>query len=314
MVFYSGLVLLFHKMNYMKYLLLLAFQLLTIVSLCAKTHSFGGEADSSFYSRKTSLAKPAKSTGFERYQWDASVDASFVLPSFYQVYATGYYGNTAFGSGNGLGAYGYGSVYNGVYTFANTRSTRLMFRKNESVVNATNIPVRKGAYRAQLYLGGGFSQTSKDSVQFNNNSGSVNYYFPKSNNSFSIGAGIGYEWQRQLGRFQLFYGYDVFARYNTISDSGTIRNGRTVPDATSNTYHSFSAGVSPLAGIKYFVSSQFSISFESAYSIGYYRSSSSFTGPVYGVFGRSYQEQGISYGLTPVSAINATFHFGQTNP
>ncbi|MBD2720654.1 hypothetical protein [Hymenobacter armeniacus] len=298
----------------MKFLPLLVCHLFPIVSIYARTSPLTEVADSSLYFGKKPLVKSVKLTSFERYQWDASVDASFILPSFYQVYATGYYGNTAYGYGNGLNAYGYGSVYNGVYTFANTRSTRLMFRKNESVMNATNIPVRKGAYRAQLYIGGGYSQTSKDSVQFSNNVGSVNYYFPKSNTSFSIGVGLGYEWQHQLGRFQLIYGYDVFARYNSASDTGTFRNGRTAPDATSTDNHSFSAGVAPLAGVKYFVSSQFSISFESTYSIGYYSSSSSFTGPIYGVFGRSYKEQGISYGLTPLSAINATFHFGQTNP
>lgn len=298
----------------MKSFFLLTFFLLTTNAIYAKNIISLVEGDTNTIIIKKIPMKVIKEGVFERYKWDASLDASFVLPSFYQVYATGYYGNTAFGSENGLGAYGYGSVYNGIYTFANTRSTRLMFRKNETVVNATDIPLRKGAYRAQLYLGGGFSQTSKDSVRFNNNSGSVNYYFPKSNNSFSIGAGIGYEWQRQMGRFQLFYGYDVFARYSTFFDSGTIRNGRTAPDATSTSYHSFSVGVSPLAGVKYFVSPQFSISFESSYSIGYYRSSSSFTGPMYGMFNRDYEEQGISYGLTPLSAINATFHFGQTNP
>ena len=298
----------------MKYLPIIAFQLLPIVSLCAKTHSFGGEADSSLYSRnlysgKTSLVKSVKSTAFERYQWDASVDASFVLPSFYQVYANGYYGNTAYGYGSG--GYGYYGNYGNSGVFTNSRSTRFMLRKNESVVNATNIPIRKGAYRAQLYVGGGYN-TIKDSVRFNPSS--TDSYFLQKASTVALGMSLGYEWQQQIGRFQLFYGYDVFARYNSNNEHGVIRNFQGRSEATSFDYHSTSAGISPLAGVKYFVSSQFSLSLEAAYSISYYWGEGSFTGPIYGLYERTYQEHGISYGLTPVSAINATFHFGQPNP
>ena len=74
-----------------------------------------------------------------------SCHASFVFPSFYSIYNSNYYGNTYYAYGNGAGYYGYYGNYSGLY--ANNRSTRLMLRKNETVVNATNIPLRKGAYR-----------------------------------------------------------------------------------------------------------------------------------------------------------------------
>lgn len=293
----------------MKYLSILAFQLLPLVSICAKTRSSGEVSDSSIYSSKLPPAKSIKLSGFERYKWDASVDASFVLPSFYQVYANGYYGNTAYGYGNGI--YGYYGSYGNSGVFTNSRSTRFMVRKNESGVNASNTLLRNGAYRAQLYIGGGYNSI-KDSIQFN--PGSVNAYFPQKNSSVALSISLGYEWQQQKGRFQLFYGYDVFARYNSNAEHGVIRSSQGRHEATTSDYNSISVGVSPLAGVKYFLSSQFSVSLETAYSIGYYRGEGSFTGPIYGLYGRSYKEQGISYGLTPVSAINATFHFGQTNP
>ena len=222
------------------------------------------------------------------------------------MYANGYYGNTAYGYGNGI--YGY---YGNSGIFTNSRSTRFMLRKNESVVNATNIPLRKGAYRAQLYVGGGYN-TIKDSVRFNPSS--TDSYFPQKTSAVALGISLGYEWQQQMRRFQLFYGYDVFVRYNSNSERGLIRNFQGRSEATSSDYYSTSAGISPMAGVKYYLSPQFSLSLEAAYSISYYRGEGSFTGSIYGLYERTYQEQGISYGLTPVSAINATFHFGQTNP
>jgi hypothetical protein len=257
------------------------------------------------------LAKAKKTTGFERYQWDASVDASFVLPAFYAVYTNGYYGNTAYAYGSGLRQY---STYGSSGAFTNSRSTHFMLRKNESVMSPTNIPLRKGAYRIQLYVGGGYTDISDDSVRLDNNSPVI--YFLEHNSSINVGTALGYEWQQQMGRFQLFYGYDVFLRYNTSLETGSVRssvvNGG-LKDATSYDYYAFSAGISPLAGVKFFISSQFSLSLETTYSISYYTGETKFKGPSY-YYGHSYKEKGLSYGLTPLSAINATFHFGRTNP
>ncbi|GAA3959609.1 hypothetical protein [Hymenobacter antarcticus] len=245
---------------------------------------------------------------FQRYEWDVSVDASFVLPSFYQVYANGYYGNSLYAGGNGYYGYGYGN--SGVFT--NSRSTRLMLRKNETVTNATNIPLRKGAYRATLYLSGNQQSVSGDSLVFNVASG--DYYFLNRNNAISLSTSLGYEWQHQVGKFQFFYGYDVFLGYLATTEEGTLRNATGRREATSYDYHSLRAGVSPVAGVKFFIHPRFSLSLESAYSFSYFRSTAKFSGPVYGYFSRSYTENGFSYGLKPVSAINATFHFGQVNP
>jgi hypothetical protein len=298
----------------MKYLPVLVFKLLTLTTIQASPLPCGTESDSTSYTRKQSPLKAVKSVSFERYQWDASVDASFVLPSFYQIYTNGYYGSNAYyGAGNGglsNGYYGYNG-YSGLY--ANTRSTRLMLRKNESVLNATNIPLRKGAYRAQLYLSGGNLSVEKDSILFSAVAG--DYYFPKKASYLSLGMALGYEWQHPKGRFQLFYGYDVFARYSSFGEAGAVRNGRGRKEDSAYDYYSFSAGIAPTGGVKYFVSSQFSLSFEASYSLNYYRGEGTFSGAIANnVFGRNYQERGFTYGLTPVSAINATFHFGQTNP
>lgn len=301
----------------MKYSLILSFQLLTILSLRARGSIVSSGPDSTAVLPEKSAIGITKTTAFERHKWDASVDASFVLPSFYQVYANGYYGNNAYNYGNGP-SYGNGvrdySYYGSSGTFTNSRSTRFMLRKNESVVSPTNIPLRKGAYRLQLYIGGGYAAISDDSVRLDASSQAI--YYLEHNSSITIGTALGYEWQQQMGRFQLFYGYDIFLRYNSSLETGSVRTNSAnggLKDATSYDYHALSAGVAPLAGVKFFISSQFSLSLETTYSISYYSGETKFKGPSY-YYGHSYKEAGLSYGLTPVSAINATFHFGQTNP
>lgn len=272
--------------------------------------TFSSEADSVIVTATPKTARPASTKGFafQRYKWDASVDASFALPAFYQVSNWGGYGH-GYGYGYGYNYGGYGYSY-GTSIFTNTRSTRFMVRKNETVLNDSNIPVRKGAYRLSLQLSGGSSHISDDSIRFNSGNTS-SYYFPVSNSSFGISSAVGYEWQQQVGRFQFIYGYDVFGSVGTYREAGLIRNAEGRKEEATGKSNYISAGVSPLAGVKFFVHPRFSLSLEGSYNIRYNRSRHENTRTDLTYIARNSTESSFSYGLTPLSAFNATFHFGK---
>ncbi|UOQ73741.1 hypothetical protein [Hymenobacter cellulosilyticus] len=142
-----------------------------------------------------------------QYQWDVSVDASFILPRFTSPIL--YSPST------------YASPLNAYSPYDLGRSTTFMLRKNEIVRNATNIPVRRGAYRLNLNWAIDLGKISEDSIRVNYVS-STGQIVEKKANYAAVGVAAGYEWQKPLGRFQIFYGYDVFAGYATDSRTGVL--------------------------------------------------------------------------------------------
>ncbi|TYZ12501.1 hypothetical protein FY528_04175 [Hymenobacter lutimineralis] len=269
--------------------------------------SFSSQVDStSLAARPDARPEPVSSTNFrfQRYKWDVSVDASFVLPSIYQV------------------SYGYGfyTVYDPFFYGSwsgptSSRSTRFMVRRNETVMTRTNIPVRKGAYRMSLHLDGLNSRVSKDSIRFNNPSYRDAFLFPVSQNSFNASVAVGYEWQHQMGRFQFIYGYNMFVNGGANRETGTWRTSEGLREDYTSTARYVGIGLGPLAGVKFFIHSRFSLSLEGAYTVAYNhrRFESTITSYTYVV--RNATMNSISYGLTPISAFNATFHFGRrVNP
>ncbi|WP_400192466.1 hypothetical protein [Hymenobacter sp. B81] len=240
---------------------------------------------------------------FVRYKWDVSVDASFVLPRFVNLTYAPY--------GGGYNTYGTGLNQTGNFT-------RFMVRKNEVVRDSRNIPVRKGAYRLNVGFGLSGNKVREDSIKIL----SANTYLIENASSFSgVSVDAGYEWQQQLGRFQLLYGYEGFVRYshsNTtghfyylgLNDNQEIEQKREQAKWSSS---SLSIGIAPLAGLKFFVHPRFSVSVENKLYIQYNRNQDKANHATLSLNGLSRYSltSGYATTLAPLSALNATFHFGQ---
>lgn len=79
--------------------------------------------------------------------------------------------------------------------------------------------------------------------------------------------GVGREWQRDLGRFQLFYGSDIaFRLFSQRDKQGVFDQGKRFLPFRRET----SVGLSPFIGMKYFIHPQVSVSAESHLDF-YYR-------------------------------------------
>lgn len=116
------------------------------------------------------FARSSRPFQFVRYQWDVSVDASFVLPAMYSVTNVSTFGppaGTAYTNGYanvfGPGYYGYTA---GPSTFSanQARSARFLLRRNETIYNDANVAQRRGAYRFHATLGGGYESAKNDSA------------------------------------------------------------------------------------------------------------------------------------------------------
>lgn len=69
---------------------------------------------------------------------------------------------------------------------------------------------------------------------------------------------IGREWQKQWNQFQLFYGTDLFVRYDLEVLEYAIINGNDYYPKRKN----LTVGVSPFIGMKFFIDSRISVSTE----------------------------------------------------
>lgn len=165
---------------------------------------------------------------------------------------------------------------------------------------------RKVAYRFRLGLEGQLSQrVQNDTLSI---PGGYNYGVYVPSNAF-ISAGAGYEWQQALGRFQLFYGYDVGAHYR----SQRVRN---FPQQNGNhlyvithTVRQSVFGVSPLIGMKYFIHSRVSVSGEATFS-GYY----TFHRELLRDTGRPADKIALRYfnfRTNPLAVLNLSYHFNK---
>jgi hypothetical protein len=245
---------------------------------------------------------------FQRYTWDASVDASFVLPSFYSVHYGGLYNYNGYNGFSNFGYNGYG--YGSTGTFSNARSTSILVRHNETVMNRTNVPVRRGAYRFALVLSGTQQNQQNDSVLIGSSIG-YNFLIPVANSYNSIGLSVGYEWQEQLGRFQVFYGYSGGISRSRSKQTVQVYSSTTPERSTHTIYDNYMGiGLSPLAGAKFFVHPRFSLSLESTFSISYFQRTHNTLIPNQFFTTEKFRSNGFSYNFVPISAFNATFHFG----
>ncbi len=247
----------------------------------------------------------ARSFVFQRYKWDVSVDATFLLPRINQpvIYSPSTYASPL----NNYSPYDLG------------RSATFMLRKNEVTRNAANVPLRRGAYRLNVNWAADFGLIKQDSIQVYN-PGAYGIVVEKEVHYAGIGVSAGYEWQQQFGRFQLFYGADIFAGHFTDKRAGQLFYIEADPSGNpvrrekpvEAVYRRSSIGFAPLAGVKYFIHPHLSLSMESSvyvrYSWNYQKSdySSYF-------LQRTAKGNGLATSLIPISALNLTFHFGSTD-
>jgi hypothetical protein len=242
-----------------------------------------------------------------RYQWDVSVDASFLLPRVNQpvIYSPSTYSSPL----NNYSPYDIG------------RSTTLMLRKNEVIRNEANVPVRQGAYRLNLNWAADYGLLTYDSLYVVAANLASTALIVEDKARFSgFGLTAGYEWQQQLGRFQIFYGADAFVSFYGDKRTGHLffdeadpnnpglynRRSKEVSLLTRRT----SVGLTPLVGAKFFLHPRVSFSLENVlfvrYTWNYQRSDySNF------VVQRTAKGRGLATGVTPLSAFNLTFHFGK---
>lgn len=235
-----------------------------------------------------------------------------MLPTSYQLVYYNGYNYSSYNGANYFGYNGYGYGSTGVFSYG--RSTRILVRRNQTVRNRTNIPVRRGAYRFLLSLGGNQETQRNDSVQLSTNGG-ASYLVPLSSGYNNVSVSVGYEWQQQLGRFQLFYGYSAGLSFSRSQQSLQLYSLTTRERPTFDVHDAYlGMSISSLAGVKFYVHPRFSLSLESAFSAAYYQRDYNFLLPNPGSLSQQLHSQGFSYGLTPLSAFNATFHFGSVVP
>jgi hypothetical protein len=120
-------------------------------------------------------------------------------------------------------------------------------------------------------------------------------------------ASTGREWQRQMGRFQFFYGSDIFTQYFLRRAELAIVLGKDYFPKDKE----FSIGVSPFLGVKFFIHPQVSLSAESHIDLYYYSfKRENFAHNGYEFF---YSDFKLKYFKTdfdsPIYVLNLMFHF-----
>ncbi|WP_439580929.1 hypothetical protein [Dyadobacter bucti] len=155
-------------------------------------------------------------------------------------------------------------------------------------------PEEKGAYRLSIdhhFMGYADEASYRDSTTgvISNKSQVVykvwNYY---------VIAQLGYEFRKNLGRHQLFYGADIGADFHYLKAEAPY----------SYTSRRLDCGISPFAGLKYRITDRLSISAETGISVNYHRARDDERHPHPIITSRRFS----SY-FDPLSAINISYHF-----
>lgn len=119
--------------------------------------------------------------------------------------------------------------------------------------NATILGKVKDVYRGYR-LKIGFNSTDTDTLA------TVRAYKAKTATAYLQ---IGYEYQHQRRKWQLFYGSDLVYRYNYAEQKTGIVANNNIIGLETQTSHGSNIGVAPLIGVKYFVFKHLAISLES---------------------------------------------------
>jgi hypothetical protein len=259
----------------MFYKLLLPF-ILSFLLVAAKT---------SAQETETAEASVEKETIIKRYKYEIGTNLKWIFVST----IINQYPNTAH-------SYSY-----------NNNGMRLFGRINKSKSIPAKYTNRKYAYRFGLRLNG--------SLTFYNNIDTIIAVNPspyesivyKNHHYFSILAESGYEIQKQLKRFQLFYGADAGISYLKSSSDVYLYN-RSNPDVfverSKNQTSNYSLVLSPLLGVKYFIHSRVSVSGEAKFNLGLYVDKSKD-----GYFGITSNTAGLNIWTDPLYALNLNYYF-----
>jgi hypothetical protein len=189
----------------------------------------------------------------------------------------------------------------------NNHGMRLFGRINKSKPLPEKYTSRKYAYRFGLRLNGAVTFTNNFDTTLAANLNQYEHLIYRNQNYFSILAETGYEVQKQLRRFQLFYGADMGFSYNFSSYDIYLynRNNPTAYTKKSEVRRNYySLAISPLVGIKYFIHSRISISGEARFSLGFY--SDNMQDGYYGIISKS---SGLNTWTDPLYALNMNYYF-----
>ncbi len=118
---------------------------------------------------------------------------------------------------------------------------------------------KNSALRAKLSLGTGSNESNGE----NNLTDSESSYL-------NLGISSGYEFHTNIERVQIFYGADIFFRYDKY-DSESTNYYETQTYKSETILKTSSYGICPILGIKYFLTSALSLSTELKYSLETYK-------------------------------------------
>lgn len=117
---------------------------------------------------------------------------------------------------------------------------------------------------------------------------------------------IGYEFQKDINKLQIFYGLDVFVAYNKLTtENSSIYNSTSYKSKNSSNTLGF--GASPFFGVKYFVIPNLSISTEINFTIETYKSTEKNSNQSNST--TSTDSKGINTHIGPLGNIGINLHF-----
>lgn len=149
---------------------------------------------------------------------------------------------------------------------------------------------------------------SKLSLGVRNNTTENKIDTNKTENSFlASGITLGYEFHKNIRKTQIFYGADLYVDYNkSSSKSSNVYNSETYINESINTNMAF--GISPLVGVKYFISPSISFSTELKFFIESFKNES-----IYKYTGNTSDNKNDTSGMNtkfgPLGQLSINIHF-----
>ena len=191
----------------------------------------------------------------------------------------------------------------------NSIGSNLIYKKRfgEKKFIAVN---EKKSWRFQI---GGFADypvISKDTFNFNN----LSPRFIDNEKIINVRLLAGIEWQKQMGRFQLYYGIDTGLSFFKEDDPINYYRFYSNGDVDYEGYERFDAGIPFIGfmGLKYFFHPRFSVAIESSLSLGVFYSKYTTIGHN-GLLEETYRfvnkdNMNITFGTNYLRFINVAFH------
>lgn len=191
----------------------------------------------------------------------------------------------------------------------NSIGTNLIYKKRFGEKKFISVTDKK-SWRFQI---GGFADypvISKDTFNFNN----LSPRFIDNEKIINVRLLAGIEWQKQMGRFQLYYGLDTGLSFFIEDDPAYLYRNLGNGDFEYEGYKRLDAGVPFIGfmGLKYFFHPRFSVAIESSLSLGVFYSKYTTIGHN-SLLEETYRFENknnlnITFGTNYLRFINAAFH------